>query len=91
MIIGGVGSEGPGEGSSDVEEGAKRFPAMFLMRSWSFLEMYSKIDLGAEGRGVSPSAAPRYPACKYVRSVGDNLSNLVRRYACFPLGVRLSL
>ena len=56
MLGGGVGCcsvvsalEGPG----------KRLAVMFLSRSWSFFEMYSKIERGADGRGVSPSTAPR--------------------------------
>lgn len=58
-IVGGGGVDGPGVGMSDVEAGAKRLAVMFLIRFWSFLEMKSKMDLVAEGRGVSPSAAPR--------------------------------
>ncbi|KAG2083674.1 uncharacterized protein F5147DRAFT_660105 [Suillus discolor] len=38
--------------ASGVEGEAKWLAAMFLMHAWSFLEMYSKMDLGAGGMGV---------------------------------------
>ena len=38
-IMGGGGVEGPGVGISDVVLGPKRLAVMFLIRSWSFLEM----------------------------------------------------
>ena len=39
VIVGGGGVDGPGVGVSDVEAGPKRFAVMFLIRSWSFLDM----------------------------------------------------
>lgn len=47
---------------SAIEESVKRLVVMFLIRSWSFLDIYSKTERGADGRGVSPSAAPRWGA-----------------------------
>ncbi|KAG1813428.1 cytochrome P450 [Suillus subalutaceus] len=52
---------------------------MFLMRSWSFLEMHSKMDLGAEGRGVSPSVAPRCPLHTTLA-----ICTVLAAAACFP-------
>lgn len=44
---------------STAEGAVKRLAVMFLIRSWSFFDMYSKTERGADGRGVSPSTAPR--------------------------------
>ena len=56
MLGGGVGSC---SAVSVLEGPVKRPVVMFLIRSWSFFDMYSKTERGADGRGVSPSAAPR--------------------------------
>jgi hypothetical protein len=56
VLGGGVGSCSV---VSTLEGPVKRLVVMVLSRSWSFFEMYSKTERGADGRGVSPSTAPR--------------------------------
>jgi hypothetical protein len=43
---------------ADVEVGADA--EIFFSRSLSFCDIYSNTDRGADGRGVSPSNAPRF-------------------------------
>ena len=57
MLGGGVGSCSV---VSTLEGPLEPLAVMVLIRSWSFFDMYSKIERGADGRGVSPSTAPRY-------------------------------